>query len=142
MKRLVSVLCVVLMGISTYVCAETMKTISEKNEYGGETIAFTYSPGDGEYKKGTAKDIAYLNGNKKQVKIESLHTDESARKTGVVKEVAYLNSNEKPTKVESFYTNDRTRKDGVARSIEYYDNTGKTVKVEVYDKKGKLRMTK
>ncbi|MBA4418801.1 MAG: hypothetical protein C0392_12965 [Syntrophus sp. (in: bacteria)] len=142
MKRLICVLCMLFVGVSTYVFAETMKTISEKNEYGGETIMLTYSPGDGEYKKGTAKDITYLNGNKKQMKIESFFTEEAARKQGTAKEIAYLNTNEKPTKVESYYTNERIKKDGIVKSVEYYDSKGKTAKVELYDKKGKLRLTK
>jgi hypothetical protein len=106
------IICVVtalLLGMTGYVSAETVKTISKKNDYGGKTIAVTFSPSDEEYKKdGSAKGIVYSDSNGKKVKQESFFTSESAKK------------------------------DGVARSIVHYDSKGKVLKREFYDQKGRV----
>jgi hypothetical protein len=92
-----------------YVFAETVQTISKKNEYGGKTIVIAFSPGDAKY-----------------------------RKDGLVKAIGYYDDKKKVVKKEYFYAPGSGRNDGCAKTISYYDSNGKRVKYELYDQNGRL----
>jgi len=142
MKKLICVSCLLFIGISTYLFAETKQVINSKNEFGGKTIMLIFSSGDNAYKEGIAKTIAYYDSKEKLVKTESFYTDESAKKDGVARGIDYFDSKQRMVKAESFFTDKSAKKDGVAKSITYLDSNEKIAKTEFYDRKGKLLSSK
>lgn len=141
MRKLICILVVVLVGISTLVFAETSKIINKKNEYGGKTVLHTFSPGDSGDQQGIVKAIEYYTGNEKVVKMEMFYNKKEAQKEGTDKSIDYYNSNEKKVKMEMFRTKEYAREYGVAKTIVYYDGNGKRMKGESYGKNGSLLKT-
>jgi hypothetical protein len=138
MKKLVSILCILLIGISTSVFAQISDIINTRNEFGGETMMTPYSADDEEYKDGVAKTILYLNGNYKVVKKEVIRTDEYNKSSGIVYSISYFGDNEKVIKDEYFYNDNYALKKGIAKDVFYFDSNEKKVKAEAYDMNGLL----
>jgi len=142
MKKLICLLCILFIVISTYLFAETKQVINSKNEFNGKTIMLIFSSGDNSYKNGIAKTIAYYDSKEKLVKTESFYTAESAKKDGVAKGIDYFDNKQKMVKAESFFTDESAKKDGVAKGITYLDGNEKALKTDFYDRKGKLLSSK
>lgn len=138
MKRIVSILCILLIGISTSVFAQISEIINTKNEFGGETMMTPFSADDEEYKDGVAKIILYLNGNYKIVKREVIRTDEYNKSSGIVNSISYFGNTEKVIKDEYFYNDNYALKKGISKDIFYFDSNEKRVKAEAYDINGLL----
>ncbi|MCX5828066.1 MAG: hypothetical protein NTV58_08715 [Deltaproteobacteria bacterium] len=138
MKKLVSILCILLIGISTSVFAQISDIINTRNEFGGETMMTPFSADNEEYKAGVAKIILYLNGNYKIVKREIIRTDEYNKSSGIMKSISYFDNNEKVIKDEYFYNDNYALKKGIAKDIFYFDSNEKKVKAEAYDMNGLL----
>lgn len=138
MKKRVSLLCVLLIVISTSVFAQISDIIDTRNEFGGETMMTPFSADDQEYKDGVGKTIQYFNGNFKIVKREVISTDEYNKSSGVVKSISYFDNNEKLIKDEYFYNDNYAMNKGIAKDIFYFDGNEKKVKAEAYDMKGSL----
>ncbi len=138
MKKLVSILCVLLIGISTSVFAQISDIIDTRNEFGGETMMTPFSADDEEYKEGVAKTIVYLNDNYKILKREVIRTDEYNKRSGIVKSITYFDNGDKITRDEYFYNDNYAMQKGIAKEIFYFDNNEKKVKAEAYDLKGLL----
>jgi hypothetical protein len=116
--------------------AETKRIINENNDYGGKTVAATFSPGDKEYKAGMSKSIGYYNINGEVVKAESVHTNEYAQEKGILRSIMYL-GNGKLVKTELFFTDESARRDSVSKSIIYYNSKGEMAKITCFDSRGK-----
>jgi len=138
MKKLVSILCILLIGISTSVFAQISEIINTKNEFGGETMMTPFFADDEEYKDGVAKIILYLNGNYKIVKREVIRTDEYNKSSGIVNSISYFGNTEKVIKDEYFYNDNYALKKGISKDIFYFDSNEKRVKAEAYDINGLL----
>jgi len=138
MKKLSSILFILLIGISTSVFAQISEIIEARNEFGGETMMTPFSAVDEEYKDGVAKSIVYLNDNYKTVKREFICTDEYNKSSGILKSVSYFDNNEKIIKEEYFYNDNYALKKGIAKDIFYFDSTNRRVKAEAYDLNGLL----
>jgi hypothetical protein len=138
MKKLVLILCILLVGFSESAFAQIAEIIDTRNEFGGETMMTPFSADDEEYKNGVAKKILYLNDNYKVVKREIIRTDDYNKSSGIVESISYYDNNEKLTKDEYFYNDDYALKKGIAKDIFYFDRNEKKVKAEAYDKKGLL----
>ena len=138
MKILVSILCILLIGISTSVFAQISEIIDARNEFGGETMMTPFSADDEEYKDGVAATIVYLNGNYKIVKREFIRTNEYNKSSGIVKSISYFDNDEKVIKNVYFYNNNYVLKKGIAKDIFYFDSNEKKVKAEAYDLNGLL----
>jgi hypothetical protein len=138
MKKLISILCILLIGISTSVFAQISDIIDTRNEFGGETMMTPFSADDKEYKDGVAKTILYLNGNYKIMKKEIIRTNKYNKSSGIVKSISYFDDNEKIVKDEYFYNDNYALKKGIAKDIFYFDGSEKKVKAEAYDMKGLL----
>ena len=138
MKRIVSILCILLIWISTSVFAQISEIINTKNEFAGETMMTPFSADDEEYKDGVAKIILYLNGNYKIVKREVIRTDEYNKSSGIVNSISYFGNTEKVIKDEYFYNDNYALKKGISKDIFYFDSNEKRVKAEAYDINGLL----
>ena len=160
MRKSICALVIVLICISSFALADTIKVINQRNEYGGTTNEITLSPTERSYEDGvetsrihydsngkilkkeefytdqkqreTGIEISrfYYESNGKIVKIEDYHTDQKQRETGVASTTNYIGSNGKKVKVEEFYADQKQQKDGIEASRFFYDGTGKMVKRE------------
>lgn len=138
MKKLILILCLLLIGISASVLAQISDIIDTKNEFGGETMMTPFSANDDSYREGVAKTLQYFNGNYKLVKKEVIRTDEYGKRSGIAKSISYFDNDEKLLKEEYLYTNKYAVKKGIAKEIFYYDSNERKVKDEAYDTKGLL----
>lgn len=64
------------------------QAISDKNEFGGETLEKTYKKGDAG-SEDVIKEIAYFDSNKKKVKVEYFHTAKLTDEKGFNKSIFY-----------------------------------------------------
>ncbi|HAJ26741.1 MAG TPA: hypothetical protein DCG53_05775 [Syntrophus sp. (in: bacteria)] len=160
MRKTICASVIVLICMSSFALADTLKVINQRNEYGGTTNEITLSPTERSYEDGVetsrfhydsngkilkkedfytnqkqretgaANIINYYDNNGKMVKKEEFYTDQKQRETGVVNTTYYIGSNGKKVKVEEFYADQKQQKDGIEASRFYYDGTGKMVKRE------------
>lgn len=138
---------------------ETVRTLSEKNEYGGITKEIAYMQ-DEEGSGMFVRIVSYFDGNDRQVKLETYstapyalekgfdkmtvhyrsdrkksqfeydHTDVSAGKNGVKRTVVYLDDNEKMIRSENFSTEKFVLEKGTEKVTIYYDGNEKETKAE------------
>ena len=132
MRKTICAVVIVLMCMSSFALADTIKVINQRNEYGGTTNEITLSPTEGSYEDGIETSKSYYDNNGKMVKKEELYTDQQRRKDGVETSRFYYDNNGKMVKKEDFYTDQKQRETGAANIINYYDNNGKMVKKEEF----------
>src|SRR5664280_2270128 len=132
MRKTICAVVIVLMCMSSFALADTIKVINQRNEFGGTTNEITLSPTEGSYEDGIETSKSYYDNNGKMVKKEEFYTDQQQRKDGVETSRFYYDNNGKILKKEDFYTDQKQRETGAANIINYYDNNGKMVKKEEF----------
>ena len=76
MRKTICAVVIVLMCMSSFALADTIKVINQRNEYGGTTNEITLSPTEGSYEDGIETSKSYYDNNGKMVKKEDFHTDQ------------------------------------------------------------------
>jgi hypothetical protein len=132
MRKTICALVIVLMCMSSFALADTIKVINQRNEYGGTTKEITLSPTEGSYEDGIETSKSYYDNNGKIVKKEEFYSDQKQRKDGIEASRFHYDSNGKIFKKEDFYTDQKQRETGAANIINYYDSSGKIVKKEEF----------
>ncbi|MCK9393090.1 MAG: hypothetical protein M0Q01_16155 [Syntrophales bacterium] len=130
MRKTICALVIVLMCMSSFALADTIKVINQRNEYGGTTNEITLSPTERSYEDGVETSRFHYDSNGKILKKEDFYTDQKQRETGVANIINYYDNNGKMVKKEEFYTDQKQQKDRIEASRFYYDGTGKMVKRE------------
>ena len=132
MRKTICALVIVLICMSSFALADTIKVINQRNEYGGTTSEITLSPTEGSYEDGIETSKSYYDNNGKMVKKEDFYTDQQQRKDGVETSRFHYDSNGNILKKEDFYTDQKQRETGVANTTNYIGSNGKKVKVEEF----------
>ncbi|HEX7557135.1 MAG TPA: hypothetical protein VF338_10960 [Leptolinea sp.] len=107
MRKTICAVVIVLMCMSSFALADTIKVINQRNEYGGTTNEITLSPTEGSYEDGIETSKSYYDNNGKMVKKEEFYTDQQQRKDGIETSRFYYDNNGKMVKKEDFHTDQR-----------------------------------
>ena len=144
MKKAI-VICMFLIGLSTYALAETKQILSDKNEYHGKTIEFTYSPGD-QYYKTFKRHVIYYDNNGKERKGEIEWTKEATAMLGVSKWIDYFDNKGELEKKEVFLADDTKQHlnapSGASKCITHFAGNKDTGIMKCFDRNGKYLETK
>ncbi len=141
MRKTIYALVIVLMCMSSFALADTIKVINQRNEYGGTTNEITLSPTERSYEDGVETSRFHYDSNGKILKKEDFYTDHKQRETGTANIINYYDNNGKMVKKEEFYTDQKQRETGIEISRFYYESNGKIVKIEDYHTDQKQRET-
>ncbi len=119
-------LLLVLVGISL---GSTEIVISQKNEYGGQTIETTYSKNDNQFDR-LLRDVTFLDEYKNIVKVEYFYTTKAVDMNGVSRAIIHVVHNSKIIMQENYYVDNSANKLGLNKMILHYDNDEKLTKLE------------
>ncbi|MFA5182696.1 MAG: hypothetical protein WC405_15340 [Syntrophales bacterium] len=141
MRKTICASVIVLICMSSFALADTLKVINQRNEYGGTTNEITLSPTERSYEDGVETSRFHYDSNGKILKKEDFYTDQKQRETGAANIINYYDNNGKMVKKEEFYTDQKQRETGIEISRFYYESNGKIVKIEDYHTDQKQRET-
>lgn len=116
-------------------CAQS-RIIDKRNEYGGQTVEETYSPGEDQDKAGLMRLVQYFDANERILRLASHFNDDHALIDGVQRSVQYFDNKFYRTgirtRVEFYYTDDYAAREGLTKAIQYCDEDEKRTKIEYF----------